>query len=302
MRRLGKMSEKYDDPFDEEDYDEDEFDSHYNEHTYSSKIDRLDQSVDASNVREKEDNALKVVETVFDTRTRLILMNMINKGLFKELGGSISTGKEANVYFAPADPTARAVKIFRIDIPSFKKMRPYIQGDHRFRRFRNSRSGFIEAWAKKEFKNLKRMEEHAIPGPHPYEVERNILVMEYLGTEESVLPRLKDTEIPRPANLYKRIMNSVRDLYQKAQLVHADLSEFNILYNNESDIYYIIDVSQAVLWDHPKAQEFLLRDLNNINRFFGQFTIEIIELRVLYKWIVEDDVNEVLLAEVLNKI
>lgn len=273
----------------------------YNEDTYSEEVDRIDQKMDSERMREKEDNDLKVVETVFDNKTRLILMSLIDKGVFDEVSGSISTGKEANVYFAPARPTAKAIKIFRIDFPSFKKMRPYIEGDHRFKRFRSSRSGFIEAWAKKEFKNLQRMQEQDIPCPKPYEVERNILVMEYLGTENSVLPRLKESYIERPATLYKSLMNSVRDMYQKAKLVHADLSEFNILYNEETEQYYIIDVSQSVLWDHPKAEEFLIRDLNNLNRFFSQYDIELIDLRRLYKWIAEEDVNEVILSEVINK-
>jgi RIO kinase 1 len=290
-------------PIDPEKYDDD-LDDHIDDHidhTYSRKISELDEKADAQRVLEKEDNDLKVVETVFDNKTRMILMSLRGKGYFDEMGGSISTGKEANVYFAPTRPEARAIKIFRIDIPTFKNMRPYIEGDHRFRRFRSSRSGFIEAWARKEFKNLMRMQEHSIPSPKPFIVERNILVMEYLGTDDAVLPRLKDARVDHPAKLYKEIMASVHTLYQKAQLVHADLSEFNILFNSETEEYFIIDVSQSVLWDHPKSEEFLLRDLFNLNRYFKQFSIELIDLRRLFKWIAEEDVNEVLLSEVVNK-
>jgi len=295
------MPDKYDDyDYDEEeDYEYEE--SKLKDEVFSEDVDRIDRSVDADSVRSKEDDALKVVETVFDDKTRLSLMTMINKGLFTEVGGAISTGKEANVYFAPASPEALAIKIFRIDFTTFKRMRPYIEGDHRFRRFRSSRSGFIEAWTKKEFKNLKRMQEHGIPCPKPYTSERNILVMQYLGTEDSVLPRLKEAEVEKPAKLYRQVMNSVRDLYQKAKLVHADLSEFNILFNEVTQQYYIIDVSQSVLWDHPKAEEFLIRDLMNMNRFFGYYGIELIDIRQLYKWITEEDINEVLLAEAQNK-
>ncbi|MHA2503490.1 MAG: serine protein kinase RIO [Candidatus Kariarchaeaceae archaeon] len=279
---------------------QDEYDDHL-EDTYSRRVAKLDEKADAQRVRDKEDNDLKVVETVFDNKTRMILMSLRGKGYFYELGGAISTGKEANVYFALARPEARAIKIFRIDVTSFKKMRPYIEGDHRFKRFRSSRSGFIETWARKEFKNLMRLQEHGIPSPEPLIVERNILIMEYLGTEDAVLPRLKDVEVTRPAKLYKEIMASVRDMYQKAQLVHADLSEFNILFDVETEKYYIIDVSQAVLWDHPKAEEFLLRDLYNVNRYFSQYGVELIDLRRLYKWIAEEDVNEVLLSEIEKK-
>jgi len=276
-------------------------DESFKEETFSKKVQNLDINSDQDKIRIKEDNDLKVVETVFDNKTRLILMSMINKGVINEVGGSISTGKEANVYFAPSDPAAKAVKIFRIDVTSFKKMRPYIEGDHRFKRFRSSRSGFIETWTKKEFKNLQRMSVHNIPCPKPLNVERNILVMEYLGSEGAVLPKLKDSKINKPRNLYKRIMNSVKDLYQKAKLVHADLSEYNILFDENKNQYYLIDVSQSVLWDHPNAQHFLLRDLNNINRFFNQFSIEIIEIKTLYKWITSEDPDEIMLSEISKK-
>jgi RIO kinase 1 len=54
-------------------------------------------------------------------------------------------------------------------------------------------------------------------------------------------------------------------LYKKAGLVHADLSEFNILYGDQP---YLIDMGQSVTRDHPRALAFLMRDIRNINRFF----------------------------------
>ncbi|MHA2251093.1 MAG: serine protein kinase RIO [Candidatus Kariarchaeaceae archaeon] len=248
-------------------------------------ISRLDKKADFERIRRKEDDGLKVVETVFDNKTRLILYSMISKGRFLGLEGAISSGKEANVYYAPTTDSAIAVKIFRIDAPSFRKMRPYVEGDHRFKRFRASRSGFIEVWAKKEFKNLSRMFEHGIPVPKPIYVERNILLMEFLGSEDAVLPLLKESEPLNPSSLYEKIMSSVKTIYRKAKLVHADLSEFNILYNKIDDTYFIIDVSQAVLTDHPKAEEFLLRDLTNLNRYFKTRGTKVIDLRRLFKWI-----------------
>lgn len=51
-------------------------------------------------------------------------------------------------------------------------------------------------------------------------------------------------------------------LYGKANLIHADLSEYNILWYN--DKCYIIDLSQSVEPQHPNAFYFLMRDCNNI--------------------------------------
>ena len=222
---------------------------------------------------------------------------MLSKKRFLEFGGSISTGKEANVYFAITSTSAIAVKIYRIDSPSFRKMKPYIDGDPRFKRYRGSRSGFIELWAKKEFKNLKRMYEKGIPVPKPIYVERNILLMEFLGTNDAVLPLLKDCIPIHPETLYKKILTSVKKMFREVKLVHADLSEFNILYDENDDSFFIIDVSQSVLVEHPKADEFLLRDLSNINRFFRKFfdKSKIVDLPLLFKWVTGFEADQFLL-------
>ncbi len=265
------------------------------------KLDHIDRKIDENRVRKKDDDRLKLVETVFDEKTRLILFSMISKGYFDALEGAISTGKEANVYFATSKEESIAIKIFRIDAPSFKKMRGYIEGDYRFKKIRGKRSGFIEMWAKKEFKNLKRMAEHDVPVPQPIYVERNILLMEYLGEGDSVLPLLRDCHVNKPKKLYKNLIETVRTIYRDAKLVHADLSAYNILYNEVKEEFFIIDVSQAVLTDHPKSSEFLLRDLNNINQYFQGFGVDIIPLDKIFTWVTGFEANEILIYETLNK-
>jgi RIO kinase 1 len=61
-------------------------------------------------------------------------------------------------------------------------------------------------------------------------------------------------------------MLTVRKIYHTCKLVHADLSEYNILYH--ADELWIIDVSQSVEQDHPSAFEFLRMDLKNVKAFF----------------------------------
>ena len=58
----------------------------------------------------------------------------------------------------------------------------------------------------------------------------------------------------------------VRRLYQRCKLVHADLSEYNLLYHR--DEVWVIDVSQAVEHDHPMALDFLRRDCSIVQEFF----------------------------------
>ena len=58
----------------------------------------------------------------------------------------------------------------------------------------------------------------------------------------------------------------IEDLYQKAELVHSDLSEFNIFKTNTGLV--VFDFGSAVDIRHPKTKEFLERDIANITRFF----------------------------------
>ena len=239
----------------------------------------------------KDAEIYSTLETVFDEKTRLILFKYIQNGLIHEVGGSISTGKEANVYYCPGNPPL-ACKIYRIESPAFRKMKQYVEGDFRFKRYKSSRVGFIQAWAKKEFKNLKRLREVGVSAPQPIEVERNVLFLEFLGNGERVLPKLIDIDLEYPAEIYKQIMEAIKTMYREAKLVHGDLSPFNILFNTEERKYYIIDVSQSVLNDHPEADTFLLKDLTNMNNYFESCGVKVIELRRLYKWITGEDVDE----------
>jgi serine/threonine-protein kinase RIO1 len=55
----------------------------------------------------------------------------------------------------------------------------------------------------------------------------------------------------------------MKNMYHKAELVHADLSEYNILWC-KGDCWFI-DVGQAVEPRHPEAKSFLFRDCTNIS-------------------------------------
>jgi len=73
-------------------------------------------------------------------------------------------------------------------------------------------------------------------------------------------------------DLFEEILDFIKILYQKAKLVHGDLSEFNILYHNQKPV--VIDISQAVSIHHPKAEVFLARDIKNIFKYFDKLGIE----------------------------
>ena len=147
-------------------------------------------------------------------------------------------------------------------------MTEYMAGDRRFSSVRGTRKGLIFAWTKKEFSNLARAHDAAIPVPEPLAFDRNILLMAFLGQDEVPYPQLRNAEIEDYGEVYRQILGYVERLYRDARLIHADLSEYNILYHEKP---YLIDMGQAVTPDHPRAPVFLIRDIKNLNRYFSRY-------------------------------
>ena len=227
---------------------------------------RFDHELEQMGIRIKDADQLKVREDVFDEVTLLALYKLVHKKWISVIGGSISTGKEANVLYAERDGTSIAIKIYRIRTANFTTMSSYIVGDRRFSNVRKNRKDLIFAWTKKEYSNLARARDAGIPVPEPLVWDRNILVMSFIGKDEHPYPHLRNAEIGDPGGVYEGIIGLIDTLYHKAELVHADLSEFNILYGDKP---YLIDMGQSVTLDHPRALQFLMRDIKNINRFFA---------------------------------
>ena len=99
-------------------------------------------------------------------------------------------------------------------------------------------------------------------------MRENILVMEMVGSGEAPAPQMRDVTLePKEAELaFEKTAEYVSLLYNRANLVHADLSEFNILYHEREPV--IIDMGQSVTLEHPMARDFLERDISNLARYF----------------------------------
>ncbi|AKB53669.1 MULTISPECIES: serine protein kinase RIO [Methanosarcina] len=240
------------------------------------KIRRIDSAKDKSRAREKDSERLKVEENVFDVPTLKILYTLSNKGVIKAMGGAISTGKEANVFYAEGPDKELAVKIYRIASSTFKAMDAYIMKDPRFTNIRKNKRDIIFAWTRKELQNLKRAKNAGVRVPEPILTEKNILIMEFMGENEAPYPLLKNTHLENEEakNIFDIIVEYMRLLYKKANLVHADLSEYNILIDPNNLTPIFIDMGQSVTLEHPNAREFLYRDVQNILRFFSRYGIK----------------------------
>jgi len=226
---------------------------------------RFDREIEKLGVRIKDVDQLKVRQEVFDEITLLSLYRLVHKRWITAIGGSISTGKEANVFFGEREDRDLAIKIYRIRTANFNAMSEYIIGDRRFSGIKRTRKDIVFTWTRKEFSNLKRAHDAGLPVPEPLVWDRNILVMEFIGEDERPYPQLRNVILSDPMIIYRDILEFMKILYQKAELVHADLSEFNILLGER---IYVIDMGQSVTPDHPRAFDLLVRDISNINRFF----------------------------------
>lgn len=243
-------------------------------------------------------------ESVIDLATAKILLKFLNQGYLDNIGGIISTGKEANVYLAvPGEKITKlmgenqkdyiAMKIYRTSALDFKKMKQYVIGDPRFRRIGSKTHQIIKTWAEKEYKNYKRSWEAKIQIPQPFLVRRNILIMEFVGTDDIAAPLLKNAIVEDYEEVYNDVFSMMKIMYKEAKLVHADLSEYNILYVDGKS--WIIDVGQSVLKHHPYAIKFLVRDLANIKRYFERNGVFVPEIKELLFEICDDREEEELL-------
>jgi len=228
----------------------------------------------------------KIEQYVFDLPTLETLYKFTKRGIIKALGGPVSRGKEAVVFHAlGASDQELAIKVYKVSTSNFNAMLDYMIGDPRFEHIKRDRRSVIFAWARKELKNLKRAFDAGVPVPEPIACNNNVLVMEFVGAEGIAAPRLRDIPIEilqRDFDLNELltcIVGYLKSLYKKANLVHADLSEFNILMRGyvEEELEVepvLIDMGQSLLLSHPNADEFLRRDVGNIVFFFNRLGLK----------------------------
>lgn len=216
-------------------------------------------------------------EMALDPKTRLLIFKMVNNAVLESVNGIISSGKEAVVFHAQGGvledqplPNHCAIKVFKTTLTDFKTRERYIKDDYRFRNrlSKNNAAKLIRLWAEKEYHNLCRIRHAEIPAPDPIIIRRHVLVMSFIGVEHQAAPKLKEVKFSR-ADLsiaYEQVVEAMVKMFHACHLVHADLSEYNILWH-EGQCWFI-DFGQAVEPTHPNALHFLHRDCTNIVRFF----------------------------------
>ena len=273
-------------------------------HASKLHLDAKQSGLTSSHGRGADKSERATSEQVLDPRTRMILLQMINRGVVSEVNGVISTGKEANVYHAMSIVTGegsdelpkeahRAIKVYKTSILVFKDREKYVTGEFRFRQGynRSSNRAMVKVWAEKEWRNLKRIHAAGIPCPEPVYLRLHVLGMSFVGDSKGVpAPRLKDVEFTekypqlRWRAVYIELVGYMRILHQVCRLVHADLSEYNVLYHNDRS--WIIDVSQSVGHDHPRSLDFLRMDIKNVSDFCRRKDVAVLSERKVFEYII----------------
>jgi RIO kinase 1 len=120
----------------------------------------------------------------------------------------------------------------------------------------------------------------------------HVLVMKFLGTPDGwPYPKLKEVQLSdgTARELYMECVLVLRKLYMGCKLVHADLSEYNMLYGDGT--LYIIDVSQSVEHEHPQALEFLRKDCTNITEFFRKKDVHVMTTKELFDFVTDPTIT-----------
>ncbi len=181
------------------------------------------------------------------------------------VGRSSGVGKESDIYYAvDFEDNEVMLKINRTGRASFKKVkrkRDFLEG-----KFHYSMFSVAEIASKREYENLLKLQGQNLPIPVLKGFNRHMIVMNIIDGVELV----KVQYPKKPIKLLEKIVEFAKTLYQKYNLVHADLTEYNILYDIRKDSITIIDFPQAVSTEHPESVNLLRRDFTHLLDFFGK--------------------------------
>jgi len=220
-------------------------------------------------------------------KTPARLQPLQDDGLIDETVSQLMSGKEAQVYIVRCGETLRCAKIYKeANKRSFRQAAQYQEG----RKTRNSRDARAmgkrsrhgqreqeDAWLNAEVDALRRLHQAGVRVPRTYGFVDGVLLMDMIvDAEGDVAPRLDDIQQLSADDARRHHAQIMQDIVRMlcAGLVHGDLSEFNVLMAADGPV--IIDLPQAVnAAGNNNAAAMLLRDVENITRFFARFAPEL---------------------------
>jgi RIO kinase 1 len=128
---------------------------------------------------------------------------------------------------------------------------------------------FLQArWMTNEWVTLGRLHGAGVTVPPPVERVENGYRMAFIGDGDQAAPRLADVDLDllTARRVWRELQRDIQRILD-AELVHGDLSAFNVLWWHERPV--IIDFSQAVdAVTHPAARDLLRRDVERTAEYF----------------------------------
>ena len=221
--------------------------------------------------RRVEGQQRKLVDEFFDHRTLLTISRLITQGQFESLDYPIATGKEGGVFRASGPGGLRAVKVYRIGNAIFRRLPAYAIEELRREASVRDHAGLIYAWTRREHSVLRKLRAAEVRVPEPFGYLRNVLVMEFVGSEGIASPRLQDTPLADPTAFFDALVETLQRMVRDAGLVHGDLSPYNVLVRDGAPV--LIDVAQSIETTHPQALELLRRDVTNFVKYFAKLGV-----------------------------
>jgi RIO kinase 2 len=192
----------------------------------------------------------------------VLALNALAKGdVLNSLGRPLGVGKEADIYDAITDEGVRvAVKFHRLGRISFRetlKKRDYVSRKRHVPWLYQSKLS-----AEKEYNVMEQVYKAGVSTPKPIHQNRHVIVMDYIdGFNLIDVASLDD-----PQGFLDDIMFEIWKTY-KAGIIHADLSEYNIIVQRNG-LVLLIDWPQSIPTDHPNAEDLLKRDIYNVFNYF----------------------------------
>ncbi len=214
------------------------------------------------------------------------LQPLVEDGLIDEVIQQLMSGKEATVYVVRCGSEIRCAKVYKeANQRSFKKASQYQEG----RKVRNSRRARAmskgskfgrneqeQTWQTAEVDALYRLASAGVRVPEPFGCIDGVLLMELItDADGDVAPRLGDVEMSAEHALedHASVMQSITRMLC-AGLVHGDLSEFNVLVDEQGPV--IIDLPQAVdAAANNHAERMLERDVSKITSYYSLYAPEL---------------------------
>lgn len=209
--------------------------------------------------------------------TRAIMDGLLITFKIEKLNGVIGHGKESTILHATGrdhddNPGQEvAVKIFKSSSNmAFKTRDTYNKSKCPSYKFDKpkSKNDSLNKWAERGFKNLKLLRRANINCPDAISLKKHVLVMSFLGKDASPSPQLREANLNESQlkRSYEQSIDIMEKMYKQCDLIHGDLSEYNLIWHN--DELFVIDLSQSMFSSHPNANIFLYRDCKNILSFY----------------------------------